>query len=139
MKTTWIPVILAGVLTACAGAPGPPPQATAIPYSPVLITMDRAGAANDWRTDVATREAVGAYIVKLAAAAQCDPAWWSGVNAAWSVREDKQWTLLWTFQPIPNAPASSGSSLDLLNALVGLGIKAAPLLLARTAAPLPTC
>lgn len=125
---------------ACATA-GPPPQATQIPYSPTLITLDRAAYANDWKLDVATREGVQAYVLKLAEKAHCTPDWWINVNAAWSAREDKQWANLLTFQPLPNAPTSTGSFTDLISALTGAAVRVAPLMMGAmpVAAPPPPC
>ena len=131
----WTLLLLALLSLGCAAA-APPPQATQIPYSPTLLTVDRAAAANDYKADVATRENVDTFVAKMAAKAGCDPTWWTGVNDAWSKRQDRQWTILWTFQPITNAPAAN-PTLDIISALAGAAVKVAPLLMLK--APLPPC
>jgi hypothetical protein len=125
-------VALAGLLVGCAGS-APPPSATALPWAPSLLTRDRTEVAADWRADVATREYIDELVRRLAERASCSPQQWGDVNKAWAEKQDKTWKALWTFQPIPNAPASTGSATDILSALAGLATKVLPLVLAAKA------
>jgi hypothetical protein len=138
MKTCVI-LLAALLLTGCAGS-APPPSATAIPWSPELLTQSRVGVATDYKADVATREYVEGLVARLAEKAACDPAQWAAVDKAWAEKQDQRWKALWTFEKIPNAPSSTGSATDIFSAIAGAAIKFAPLLLAKAApAPLPPC
>jgi hypothetical protein len=116
------------LLMAVAGcaAPGPPPQATAIPYDPNLVTQSRQAVADQWAADLARRNFIQPYMNAL-----CAPDGpWAAMNATWASQLKSEWIdVLWRFQPIPNAPPSN--SVDwgkVVESLIGVAVKVAPLL-----------
>ena len=104
--TTFVAVPLFLLLLALFGcaATGPPPAATAIPYSPTLITLNRAELADRWAADIARRKFVETYLNALCAA----DGPWAAMNGKWTNEEADVWRMLWRFEPIPQQPASTG-------------------------------
>jgi hypothetical protein len=133
------------LLLGCQGFLGKPsPSASAKPYDPNLLTVQRQGEADRWAQDVVRRKYVEAYMTAI-----CTPDGpWAQMNAAWGKQQASVWSdILWRFEPIPESAAttSGGAGLD-INALLNAALKFAPLvtgaLKAAPASPvggLPPC
>lgn len=138
--TTFVAVPLFLLMLALFGcaATGPPPAATAIPYSPTLITLNRAELADRWAADIARRKFVETYLNALCAA----DGPWATMNGKWITEEAETWRGLWRFEPIPQQPASmgGGGSSDIgaiIGSVLGGLVKGGLMGVATTKSPLP--
>jgi len=114
--TTFVVVPLLLAMLALFGcATGGSPPATAIPYSPTLITLNRAEVADRWAADVARRKFVETYLNALCTA----DGPWATMNGKWTAEEADVWRGLWRFEPIPQQPASLGGGGADIGAIIG--------------------
>ncbi len=107
-------LFLALALFGCATT-GPAASATAIPYDPNLLTVPRKEEADRWAADVTRMQLVAPYMNAICAS----DGPWAKARDAWAEQQKAVWRdVIWHFQPIPNAPASSGGGTD-IGAMIG--------------------